>query len=169
MQTYRHILFATNLSPMTEAAVLRVAALTRGFRAQLTVLHVIEHFSVDAPNDPIPPENVDSATFLEADARNRLEHLVRQIGRRRARLMVSLSTGSATHVIVEVARNIRADLIVLASGGHEHALHLLRSTPCAVLNDAPCDVLVLQLADISVAPIRVAQKRRSRSARSRRH
>lgn len=168
MPPYRHILFATDLSAMTEAAAMRAAALTRGFRAQLTLLHVIEHFPVDASNDPIPPENVDPATFLEADVRNRLGRLVRRIGRSRARQMVIRSTGPATQVIVEVARKIGADLIVLASGRHDDAPRLLRSTPCAVLNGASCDVLVLRLIDAGMATAGAAPKRRSRSARIRR-
>lgn len=152
MPQYRHILFATDLSPMTEAAAQRAAGLAREFRAQLTLLHVVEHFLVDAPNDPIPPENADPATFIEADARNRLGGLARRIGQRRARLTVIMSTGPATHAIVDVAREIGADLIVLASSGHEHAPHLLRSTPCAVLNDAPCDVLALRTNGAGMAP-----------------
>ncbi len=153
---------------MTEGAALRAAELARGFRAQLTLLHVIEHFLVDAPNDPIPPENIDPATFIEADVRNRLGELARRIGRPRARQQIIRSTGPATPVIVEVARKIGADLIVLASSGHEHAPHLLRSTPCAVLNDALCDVLVLGADATGSATVDVAPKQRPRNARIRR-
>lgn len=164
MKMYRHILFATDLSPTTDGAALRVAGLAREFQAQLTLLHVIEHFPVDAPNDLIPPENVDPAAFLETDARNRLGRLVRRIGRHRARQRVVLSSGSVKHVIIEVVREIRADLIVLASSGREHAPHLLRSTPCAVFNDAPCDVLVLRAGNISATAAGAAPKRRLRTA-----
>lgn len=153
---------------MTEAAARRAAALARESRAQLTLLHVVEHFLVDAPNDPIPPEDADPATFLEADAHNRLGGLARRIGQRRARLRVSMSTGPATHAIVDVAREMGADLIVLASSGHEHAPHLLRSTPCAVLNDAPCDVLALLADGSGAATVNAGPKRLSRRARVRR-
>ena len=168
MPPYRHILFATDLSAMTEAAAMRAAALTRRFRAQLTLLHVIEHFPVDASNDPIPPENADPAEFLATDARNRLRQLVQQIGRPRSRQMVIRSAGPATRVIVEVAQEIRADLIVLASSGHDRAPHLLRSTPCAVLNDAPCDVLAVLLTGVSEASTGATPKRLSRTTRRRR-
>lgn len=141
---YKHVLIATDLSEVAATGALRAADVARAFRARLTLLHVIENFPEDFPNDPIPPENVDPAQFFEQHARRCLRQLARRIDKPRAQIKVIFSTGSAAHMIGQFAREIDADLIVLASAGHHVAPALFRSTVAGVVNASGCDVLAVR-------------------------
>jgi len=143
MRAYQHVLFATDLSEADTPAALRAAELARKFRAQLTLLHVIGDFPENVPNDPVAPENVDPATFLSARARRALARLASLIGKARTPRKVVFSTRSPKHVIVDVAREVEADLIVLGASGH-HLMPNVLSTTSVVLNDAGCDVMLIR-------------------------
>jgi universal stress protein A len=142
MRPYQHLLFATDLSEADQPAALRAGELARKFRARLTLLHVIDDFPENVPINPAP-ENVDPASFLEARARRGLVRLACLIGRERAAKKVVFSTRSAKHVIVSVAREVDADLIVLAASGH-HLMAGRLSTTSGVLNDAGCDIMLIR-------------------------
>lgn len=146
MEPYRHILFATDLSEADEAAAIRAADLMRCWGAKLTLLHVIEHFPEDEPNQTISPENADPADYLAADARGRLGRLVARLGTENIDRRVVASTGSAKHEILRFAREAEVDLIVLASGVSHMMPGLLGSTEGGVLHGATCDVLVVHPA-----------------------
>lgn len=143
MEPYRHILLATDLSETDEAAAMRAAELMRCNGAKLTLLHVIEHFPEDEPNQTISPENTDPADYLAADARSRLSRLVARLGSENIDRRVVASTGSAKHEILRFAEGSGVDLIVLASGVHHLMPGLMGSTEGGVLHGATCDVLVV--------------------------
>ncbi len=163
MRRYHHLLFATDLSEADQAAALRAAELARSFRARLTLLHVVPDFPENVPINPAP-ENVDPTAFIAAHARRSLARLASLIGRTRAAQKVVFSTGSARHVIVSVARDVDADLIVLAASGH-HLMGGLNTT-AGVLNDAGCDVMVLRKAPPpAAAHAALVSRRRKRANR----
>jgi universal stress protein A len=143
MEPYRHILLATDLSDEDEVAAIRAADLMRCWGAELTLLHVIEHFPEDEPNQTISPEDTDPADYLTADARDRLNKLVARLGAENIDRRVVASTGSAKSAILRFAENTDVDLIILASGVHHLMPGLVGSTEGGVLHGATCDVLVV--------------------------
>ncbi len=64
MQAYRHILVATDFSEFSEPAAQRAAELAQRYGADLTLIHILEHFPEDIPIDSIAPEDVDPQKFL---------------------------------------------------------------------------------------------------------
>ncbi len=160
MRRYQHLLFATDLSEDDRAAALRVAELARTFRARVTLLHVVPDFPENVPLNPAP-EDVDPATYIAAHARRSLARLACLIGRERATQKVVFSTGSARQIIVSVAREVDADLIVLVASGH-HLVPGLVNTTSGVLNDAGCDVMVLRQQSQPAAPRVAPVPRRGR-------
>ena len=146
MEHYRRILCTTDFTDYSEAAVERAASLATQFRADLTLMHVIEHFPEERPAESVPPEHVDPETFRVNQARDRLAEQARSLGSQ-VRREVRISSRSAYQEIVEFAEEAGIDLIVLASHGHQGILGMLGSNVDRVLHGAPCDVLVVRAKD----------------------
>ncbi|WP_088330067.1 universal stress protein [Lacimicrobium sp. SS2-24] len=60
---------------------------------------------------------------------------------------VQVKTGMAADLIVDMAKDIKADLIVVGSHGRHGIRLLLGSTANSVLHHAPCDVLAVRIKD----------------------
>ena len=146
MKDYQRILVGTDFSEASMAAVLRGADLAQRYGADLILLHVIEHFPEDMPNDPIVPENLDPATFYHERARNKLAELAEKIGQQNAAQEVITSTGSARYEIRRLAEKERIDLIIVGSQGGG-LLHTFGSTTMGVIYDPPCDVMVVRVEE----------------------
>lgn len=144
MESYRHVLVATDLSPPGEAAALRGADLAHRYQARLTLLHVIEHFPEDMPVALVPPEDIDPTAFLLGRAEASLVRLVDLLGRGEVQHKVIISTRSARHEIHEFVRASGADLLVLAFHGEHRRAGMIGSTAGAVINTAPCDVVLVR-------------------------
>ena len=80
MKDYQRILVGTDFSEASMAAAHRGADLAHRYNARLILLHVIEHFPEDIPNDPIAPENVDPAAFYQERARQNILELAERLG-----------------------------------------------------------------------------------------
>lgn len=169
MQAYRHILLAADFAAAREPVAERARQLAALCGARLSLLHVVDRRALtatDAPplagqNDDEPaaaaPNLMDSARFAHAHDDALLagaRGFVRQLG---ARLGVApedchaVETESVRDAIVATARDIGADLLVL--GLHDRQWwEFTRSTAGRVLGGAPCDVLVVRVADEAHRP-----------------
>ncbi len=128
MLPFKRILFPVDFSEHSRGAARYVAAFTGRFDADLTVLHV------DWPqyNDPLPSAGADKRDHLNHFLKKEFEYF------RVHRLVVK---GEPAAVIVDVARNEHADLIMmptLGMGGFRR--FLLGSVTAKVLHDADCPV-----------------------------
>ena len=146
MQDYQQILVGTDFSNASMAAASRGADLARRYGARLILVHVIEHFPEDMPNDPIVPENLDPATFYHERAQQKLADLAEKIGNKNVVQEVITSTASARHEIRLFAEKQGIDLIILGSHG-SGLLHAFGSTTMGVTYDVPCDVMVVRSAE----------------------
>lgn len=143
MKSYRNVLCATDCSDFCIAAAERAAEMARFHGAQLTLLHVVEHFPVDRSNHIIAPENVDPKTYREQQARISLAKLAQHLKYDTAAQEVRFSTRAAKHTIVRVAKEQNADLIVVATHGRHGLTSILGSTAYGVTHTSPCDVMVV--------------------------
>ena len=143
MRDYRRILVGTDFSKASTEAALRGADLAQRYGATLILVHVIEHFPEDMPNDPIVPENLDPAAFYRDRATQKLADIAEKIGHKDAVQEVITSTGSARYEIQVLAKERDVDLIILGSQG-SGLLHAFGSTTMGVTYDVPCDVMVVR-------------------------
>ena len=143
MRDYQRILVCTDFSKASMTAARRGADLAHRYAARLVLVHVIEHFPEDMPNDPIVPENLDPATFYRERARQNLADLAEKIGNKNAIQEVITSTSSARYEIRLLAEKEGIDLIILGSHG-SGLLQAFGSTTMGVTYDIPCDVLVVR-------------------------
>ncbi len=128
----RHILYATNVAPVSPEVASLAIALATDFEAQLTLMHVIERYT--NPHD--------RPALIEAGA-ERLQAIVPRDVRLTAPEIV-VEVGSAPECIVKVAREREADLIVLGAHPANLTTHLPWTTVHDVVAHAPCPVLTVR-------------------------
>src|SRR4030095_3662978 len=81
---------------------------------------------------------------IERAAREQLSELARNLRRRRVNVRAVLLAGTAPQAIVESAKKMHADLLVMATHGRSGLSHLLMgSVARRVLRTAPCPVLTI--------------------------
>jgi nucleotide-binding universal stress UspA family protein len=141
---FENVLVAVDLSPASRTVVQHATRLTGGHSPRLTVVHATE--SIEAANAVqtharwIVPEY---RTHLLDDARRQLENVLHDVptpdGTR-----VQLAAGSAPDAIVDEARAINADLIVV---GRSDRFRPLGRTALRVLRDDERPLLVVPMTD----------------------
>ena len=118
-------------------------ALVGRFNSTLCLVHVLEPpaFANDFNSSPMA---VSDATVL-----NRLRHKLVMLARREVDPLIhvvpQVRVGKPFHEIVTAAKQMEADLIVIATHGHTGFKHaILGSTAERVVRHAPCPVLVVR-------------------------
>lgn len=134
---YRQVVLAYDGSPGARAALERAAAVVDA-DATLTVIAVIPFESVGASPDPISAEK-------RAWQWHRLTEATALLERRGISAFVEAAAGNPASVIVEVARALEADLIVLGRETHRRGRLPLKSKSVrrSVAQRADCDVLIV--------------------------
>lgn len=144
METYRHILFATDFNEHSLQAGERAQDLARRHQANLSLLHVVENLPIgDAAYGPIVPFDIDLTEQMVEAAKQRLTGLGNTLGIAAERQFVEI--GSPKAEIIRMAEELSADLIVVGSHGRHGIGLLLGSTASSVVHHAHCDVLAVRL------------------------
>ncbi len=139
---YKNILVATDLHdkdgmPAPNTAI----ALAKQYGAKVTILSV-------APKIPTyMGPGLNSMVSLKNRMLNEAQAKIDFIKNRLdfpAEYMVTY--GVVAQEIIKTAKKINADLIVIGSHGHQGVRKILGSTVSMVLNDAPCNVMVVRIA-----------------------
>lgn len=141
MNSYKYILLATDFTEASEAAANKAAEIASCFNARLCLLHVIEHFPGDIPNDWIASEDHDPTGYMTERSMNELEKLASQLKYNNIETHVILSEHSAACEITQYARQHEADLIVTGHPAHHGITVVPGSTNAAVMFRSECDTL----------------------------
>jgi len=134
------ILVPLDFSPASIYALDHAVWVAKQFRAPIDLLHVY-------PPDEASMPDAGRLLFESAEAIERLNEKLMGIHRKHAPTFrpenCHIRGGRPYEEIVRLAREINADLIVLATRGHSGLKHLLLgSTAERVVRSAPCPVLV---------------------------
>jgi nucleotide-binding universal stress UspA family protein len=140
MLPIRTILHPTDFSPHSDHAFQVACALARDYVARLVVLHVKPFemmYSADGYVLPTDPEVARQAK------REQLDHLRPPDPAIRVERL--LAEGDAVQEILQTAKEVRADVIVLGTHGRTGVGRLLLGSVAeAVLRKAPCPVLTVK-------------------------
>ena len=144
MKQYKKILLATDFSEGSMQAMARAKDLAGQYQALLSVLHVAEYVPMlDPANIALDPFNLVAPDQIVYDAAiGNLMEIGESLGIPDDRLI--FENGQAKDVIVRVAGDQNADLIVISTRGDQGIGSLLGSTAASVILHAPCDVLVVK-------------------------
>jgi nucleotide-binding universal stress UspA family protein len=133
---FKRILCPIDFDPNSLAALRLAAELAQERKATLHLLHVVAL--------PSGPEVALPFAKMEAAARTRLERTARQI-KIKARYEVEVVLGDPGVEVLQVAKHVGADLIVMATHGRKGLRHLLLGSVAeAIVRSAPCPVLTIR-------------------------
>jgi universal stress protein A len=148
MKSIQRILFATDFSSASEAALERAIDLAKDNGAELLVTHVYEppsRLSLDGYVLPQVYDDFESA--LREEAESRLSPLVSKAGRAGVKARSLLVKGIPFRAIARAAKTNDADLVVMGTHGRTGVARLfLGSVAARVISTAPCPVLTVRAA-----------------------
>jgi nucleotide-binding universal stress UspA family protein len=130
------IVFGTDFSEHASVAALAAAALARRTGEPLHLVHVLDYGSAGG-----------SAPILEAmqrEATARLEQQAAELRRRDVEVKGHLLDGAADEVLVDLASQVHASLLVLSHHGQRAPQWRIGSVADRVVQSARCPVLVLK-------------------------
>ncbi|HUA66863.1 MAG TPA: universal stress protein [Alphaproteobacteria bacterium] len=142
---WKKILVPIDFSELSKQAIKAAVFLAKQFNAKIILLHVVDLSNVGSVETGI------AVYELMESARRSLDELVAEIPTTLiGEKIVCLSAGGVSQKIVETARRLSSDLIVLASHAYGFFKRLfLGSTTEGVNRYAPCEVLVLRQKPIN--------------------
>jgi universal stress protein A len=141
VNSYKQILLPTDFSKPSEYAAARAVNLAQCYDSKLTVIHVVDYVPPGYAAAELP-RSLASEELLVERARGHLEKWVED--NKLGDCQQIVKAGSPKGKIVSVARELKADLIVMGTHGEKGLARLLGSTTQAVMHDADCDVLAVR-------------------------
>lgn len=142
MSMYRKILVGVDLSKSSDVVCARAAELAATSGASITLLHVVEYVPIEPMGEALLP-TIEFADELVNSARGRLESLARQHQLELAKQEIRV--GNIKSELVQMAREISADLIVLGSRERHGPAILVNYTEDTILHASPCDLLAVRV------------------------
>ena len=139
------LLVPVDFSAVTDSVIDASVDLARAFGGNLSLLHVVQPPAVATAEYALPAEVIREA--VDVTDRMAREKLARQEARCRAAGVAcetNVVVGQPVTVILEQARQLKADFVVMGSHGHGKLYDLLvGSTASGVLKRARCAVIIL--------------------------
>lgn len=136
---YNNILLATDLSDDALIIARKALQIAEKFNARLSVIHVIETIPSYASGYV---GIIDIEMELEEEAKRHLAEFAKELNIPETSQYIE--TGSPKTRILEVAKNLGADLIIVGSHGKHGISWLLGATAGVIVHGAECDVLTIQ-------------------------
>jgi nucleotide-binding universal stress UspA family protein len=139
---FKRIVVGTDGSDTANAAVALAIELARQSGASLHAVYAFRVRSGAGPGGVAAPASDESlSTSLTQEA---AQELLEKVAAQAPDLKVERHclTGAAADVVVKVAEDEEADLIVVGSKGMQGARRILGSVPNSVAHNAPCHVLI---------------------------
>lgn len=140
----RHILAAVDFSPVSDAVIARAAEIARGCGSELTLLHVAAPDPDFVGFGPGPETVRDSRAQEIVSERRELQQTAEELRTRGLEARALIFQGPTVEKVLEEARRIPADLLVVGSHGRGAVGRaLLGSVSHAILRHPPCPILVV--------------------------
>jgi len=133
---YKKILVALDLHDDIAVVLSQAGFLAERYRAELHLVHVLPHVYTSVPYA------YDFQTEMEKEAERRLEKVKADS---KFKFETHLLIGSPKHEILNLAKELKADLLVVGSHGKHGVQLLLGSTANSLLHGAVCDVLTVRI------------------------
>ena len=143
MKAYKNILVALDFHSKSDKALLEKANLVAAKSSKIIVLHAIEELSgmVTAAYAVAGVAEIEDQLIKEAKARLTKIAKTAKIPAKQQVLKI----GIARSIILDQAKKLKADLIIVGSHGRHGVKTLLGSTANAILHNAACDVLAVRV------------------------
>jgi len=143
LRKLKKILVPIDFSEPSLKALRYAVPFAEQFGATISLVHIREPltYPVDVPNvSAVPLSGIE-----EEEARKKLFELAYREIEELVPIDVHVSSGKAAEEIVNLAKALETDLIIIATHGYRGLMHLMMgSTAEKVVRNAPCPVLVVR-------------------------
>ena len=145
MTDIKKILLPTDFSEGSEAAVSYVLSLAGKYDAHIDILHIIHEFG-DMTDFYVPHISYDvMEKGMEDAARNNMENFCRENVEGKAEFEIHTRKGTPFLEIIQAARDLQSDLIVMGTHGRTGIDHILfGSTAEKVVRKSPIPVMTVR-------------------------
>ena len=141
----RKILVPVDFSEHSRKALEYAIAFAKQFGAELNLVHVVRPYPVGPEMAPVDIESVQ-------DAKTELEGMRKQVAEA-VHCQTNLRTGDPCLEIIDAARQLDVDLIIVSTHGRTGLAHLvLGSTAEKLVRHAECPVLVVRRQEHDFIP-----------------
>lgn len=139
---YKNVVVGVELNQKTDSLLIAHCKKMFDDKTKITLVHAVEHLGgYGGIYNMAAGINIDSIIYEEAS--KELTKVAKLLHVKEADQFVK--NGPAKTVIVDVAKDIKADLIVVGSHGRHGMQLLLGATANGVLHQALCDVLSVRV------------------------
>lgn len=147
MAIYKKILVAVDLHPEHDDKTLaRAKEFAQVGNSSISVVHAVEEINAYGATQGYEIV-LDVQEKLAREANANLSTLASKYGLTAEQQIIE--TGPPKHVIINHAKKLNADLIIVGSHGRHGLDFLFGTTADDVTHDAPCDVLVVKVGEAS--------------------
>ena len=143
--TYKHILLAIDFSDCTSLIAHRAKKIADLTNAKLSIVHVMSHLPIAYSGEFSIPIDVELENSLVKQTCEKMKKLGRQLNV--PENDQHIKEGSVKTTVTALAEEIKADLIVVGSHGHQGLALLLGSQANAILHAAQCDVWTIHIPE----------------------
>jgi nucleotide-binding universal stress UspA family protein len=149
--TIKQIMVPIDFSECSKKALPYALALAREHRADLTLLYVVEPAYGAGEYGGIDYAQIEAS--MREGGEKELARMAAEEVRGQVKAVTQVCVGNPARAIVETARDLPADLIVIATHGRTGLKHvLLGSVAEHVVQRAPCPVLVVRENEYEILP-----------------
>lgn len=144
MSQYKHILFATDLTPESDKLLAKAKDFADHYQAKLSVVHVIEQnsFITGASEFAIPPDcGFEGALTEHAEKALAKQSYAVNVAKENQWLLV----GAIKEEVLDLIKNQQVDCLTLGAHEHHGLALLFGTTTDKLVNALPCDILALRV------------------------
>lgn len=144
MQDYKHVLLATDLSEESASVAARALQIANQFSAKLSIAHIIEPA-------PMMYGGGEFAIPLDVGLEETLQQEIQRKLAQQAQLLAIaeqnqfIRNGATKDTLIELIKEIDADVLVVGSHDQKGLGLLMGSTANALLHAMPCDILAVRV------------------------
>ena len=144
---FKHILCPTDLRERADIAIKKAVQIAHQFGSKITLLNIHEEF-MDKEDRKMLRVSVDSMKEkfrrIAFDSKEEMKAVIHKLHADDLEVDYLLHKGKPEKVIVEVAKQLGTDLIVIGTDGRDNVMDFVVGTITEhVINAAPCPVLVI--------------------------
>lgn len=147
MTKIRRILCPTDFSPTARRAIDYAIVMAKAMGAEIVLLHVIPDMGYPMRSFGTVSAFPNLREEIHKRGAEELAELTASLGTD-VKIATELRDGASHHAIIDCAKDIAADMIVIGTHGHTGIKHmLLGSTAEKVVRSAECPVLTVRTAE----------------------
>lgn len=144
---FKHILCPTDLKERSDMAVKRAVQFAHQFGSKITMLNIQEAFMDKEEREMLRVSVThmkEKFSLIATESKEEMQAVIHQLHADDIDVDYLLHKGKPEKVIVEIAKDLETDLIIMSTDGRDSVMDfIVGSITEQVINASPCPVLVI--------------------------